>query len=270
MFKINISITSNTDFFINNKAFINSFLIKNLIQNANGSLEIRWGAIDYNAKKQIKKYLDHSKDWRTPQNSTNGIYFEKTQRASTIENANLLLKEARLYVENFNVKGFLAKMYVMGYSYFGTYYVITTILPYSITANPLCIASSICGISEAELLEDETAYQQEVSQREAERAERHTKIANAQEQAETAVQHLKKEQISTDTNKVYVAPTVTTTNLPAFRFYQVVGKGTFGRVIVNSYVFNKLEVKPELFKPINNGKQLKISDITTKQTYLLK
>lgn len=89
---------------------------KNLIQNKNGSLEIRYSAIDYTAKKQIQKYIGYgsSKNWCSKENSTTGIYFEKIQRAETKPQALEILQSLKIEVDQFNVSGMKAKVFCAG------------------------------------------------------------------------------------------------------------------------------------------------------------
>ena len=120
-------------------------------------------------------------------------------------------------------------MFVQGYCYFGGYYIITTVLPYAITGNTLTIASKLTGMTEKELTE--------------------------------------KLNIQASIGSIYVAPTITLSNKPALRFYKIDSKGTFGRVIVSTYISEKIEVELDKFQPLMKGKQLKTAEITTKQVY---
>jgi hypothetical protein len=242
---------------------------KNIIQNANGSLEIRWSAIDYKAKTEIRNYFRFSEIWRTSENSTNGIYFEKTLKAETRDEAIKTLQDERAKIEGLNIEGLTAKMFVQGYSYFGRFYIITTILPYSITGSPLIIASQLTGISEIELTKKLEMQNKEYEAR----LKAHKVLEAAKDEAkvmaELMVSKLRKTTIVANIGSIYVCPTITTSNKPAVRFYKIDGKGTFGRVVVSSYLSDKLEVEMDKFQPIMKGKQIKVSEITTKETYSL-
>jgi len=250
-----------------NRTYIGGY--KNIIQNANGSVEIRWSAIDYKAKNEIQKYFRFSDTWKAYENSTNGIYFAKTLRTETRDEAIKLLQQERANIDSLNIDGLTAKMFVIGYCYFGMFYIETTILPYSITGSPLIIASQLTRISEIELTE-----KLEMQNKEHEARLQAQKLLQdvrdeAKVMAELMVSKLRKTTIVANVGSIYVSPTITTTNKPAVRFYKIDGKGTFGRVMVSSYLSDKIEVEMDKFQPIMKGKQIKVSEITTKETYSL-
>lgn len=242
-------------------------MYKNIIQNANGSLEIRWSAIDYKAKKQISNYLKFSTSWTTQSNSTNGIYYEKTARTDSKGEAIKILQQERASIEGLNIEGLTAKMFVQGYCYFGGYYIITTVLPYAITGNTLTIASKLTGMTEKELTEKLNIENEAIQQSYEAAKLLQDRRAEAMKQAEKMVSNLQKTTIQANIGSIYVAPTITLSNKPALRFYKIDSKGTFGRVIVSTYISEKIEVELDKFQPLMKGKQLKTAEITTKQVY---
>lgn len=242
---------------------------KNIIQNKNGSLEIRWSAIDFQAKDNIRKLLRHSAQWRSHENSTSGIYFEQINITDNKEEAYKLLAIKRAEVENMDIKGLTAKIFVEGFAYFGRYYISICILPYSITEKPLFIASQITGMSEAELIEKQKEADDKNKQYEAQRNEAIANREEALKQAESKLIDYKKVAISGNIGSVYVSPTITVKNEPAFRFYKVVSKGTFGRVIAETYLSSQPIFEPEKLQPYMKGKQVKPSEITARAIYLV-
>lgn len=242
---------------------------KNVIQNKNGSLEIRWSAIDYQAKKEIRNYLRFADMWNAQENSTNGIYFEKSERVNSIHEARELLAKRRAEAEKMNISGLTAKIFVTGWAYFGLYYIVLTVLPYSVTEKPILIASQLSEVSEAELLAKQAESEEKTQQRE--QAAKQAQELRAQQlaTAEAQLSNLKKCNISANVGSVYVVPIVTTSGKPAFRFYQIAGKGTFGRVIVGTYISTEPTPQSEKFEPYMKGKQVKLQEITTKQVYLI-
>jgi hypothetical protein len=142
-------------------------------------------------------------------------------------------------------------------------------LPYSITGSPLIIASQLTGISEIELTKKLEMQNKEYEAR----LKAHKVLEAAKDEAkvmaELMVSKLRKTTIVANIGSIYVCPTITTSNKPAVRFYKIDGKGTFGRVVVSSYLSDKLEVEMDKFQPIMKGKQIKVSEITTKETYSL-
>jgi hypothetical protein len=240
---------------------------KNVIQNKNGSLEIRWSAIDHQSKKTISHCLRYAEKWNARETSTHGIYFEKTEKAETREEAIEKLKAMNRECENLNIEGLTAKMFVQGYSYFGRFYIILTVLPYSVTADPMEIVEKLTGTPKAffaDKLAEEEAEQ--IKRQQAATAARQASEA-AKAEAEAALLNKRMAQITAEVGKCYIVASVTTTNRPAFRFYRITAKGTFGRVIAETYLSNSTEVEPDKFQPFMKGKQVKIAEITTKQTF---
>jgi hypothetical protein len=244
---------------------------KNLIQNANGSMEIRWSAIDHSAKKQIKSFLNFADQWYTQENSTNGIYFEKTQKTEDKEKANEILKAERAKIELLDVPEMTAKIFVQGWAYFGRFYIITTILPYSVTGSPLDIAVKLTGAPAAHFATKQAEQQAEQAKRDAERENANAQRETAAAAAEQMVKSLPKTQLSATPGRIFVVPTIGVNNgyTPAVRFYKIESKGTFGRVTVSSYVSDSLRPEADKFQPYMKGKQLKISEITLKQVYAI-
>ena len=81
------------------------------------------------------------------------------------------------------------------------------------------------------------------------------------------VETFQKTKIEAVVGKVYVCPVVTTDYRPAFRFYKVSSKGTFGRVVVETYLSLTTTFDASKLQPYMKGKQVKVSEITTKQVY---
>jgi hypothetical protein len=246
---------------------------KNLIQNGNGSLEIRWSAIDYKAKKMISKYLRIAGNWGSREDSTNGIYFEKYAKTEILDDAKKLLSEYRAEAERLNIAGLTAKYHVSGYQYFGRYYIYLTVFPLSVTGSPSYIAGQLSGKSENELIEKHKAEGAEQVAREneykAQREISETKKANAMAEAIKQVEKLQKTKIEATIGKVYLVPVVSTDYRPAYRFYKVSEKGTFGRVKVETYLSLITDFDATKLQPYMKGKQVKASEITTKQVYLI-
>lgn len=140
---------------------------KNLIQNKNGSLEVRYSAIDNGLKKEIARYIAPY-GWSKKEDSTRGIYFEKCNRTSNKAEALSILETFKQEVENFKVEGLLAKVYVNGYVYFGMYYIFFTICPLLIKRDAIGIASDIANVTEEQLKADEQARQEEENKRQQE------------------------------------------------------------------------------------------------------
>lgn len=140
---------------------------KNLIQNKNGSLEVRYSAIDNKLKKEIARYIAPY-NWSKKEDSTRGIYFEKCNRTTNKAEALSILDTFKAEVESFKVDGLLAKVYCSGYCYFGTYYIFMTICPLLIKAEALNIASDIANVTTEQLEADEVARVEAEQKRHAE------------------------------------------------------------------------------------------------------
>jgi len=244
---------------------------KNIIQNQNGSLEIRWSAIDNHKKKQIKEYIRPYSGYNVQENSTSGIYFEKNVVTSNKAEAYKVLAEMKAEAENMNIPGMMAKFYVMGYSYWGRYYITLTILPFKIHGDPLEIAATIVGVNSNEMLETYNARKAEQERKDKEHKEQIDRINNiVEEQMQKAlegIKHLSKTKIEPVPGSVYIVPTVSNSKKPCYRFYKITEKGSFGRVKVETYLAESPEIDNSKFTPLMKGKQLKVSEITTKEVY---
>lgn len=140
---------------------------KNLIQNKNGSLEVRYSAIDNRLKKDIARYIAPY-GWSKKEDSTRGIFFEKCNRTTNKAEVLSILETFKQEVENFKVEGLLAKVYCNGYVYFGMYYIFMTICPLLIKRDAIGIASDIAKVNTEQLKADEQTREQAEQKRNAE------------------------------------------------------------------------------------------------------
>jgi hypothetical protein len=241
---------------------------KNLIQNKNGSLEIRYSAIDYEAKKQISKYIGYGNAWSCKENSSTGIFFEKVKIADDRATALNILAELKTEVENFNIDGMKAKVYCAGYNIWGRYYLVLSVHPLTIHGNPLSIAATLTEQTEDAILTRIEAERKEAAiQDEKRQQERNAREAN-KATAASKLSSLKKEPIQPIEGKIYISPVIFTNGLPGYRFYKVVKKGTFGRFILTSYLDKEPTFNAEKLAEFRKGKQLKASEIIN-ETYLI-
>lgn len=157
---------------------------KNIHQNANGSLEIRYNAIDYKLKKQLAKLCQ----FRTNINSNT---FDIINDYSTSDKASALTKlhEQKKWAEDIGatLQGMKAKISVSGYCYWGTYVIVTTIQPMLITGDILNIASQLTGktIEAIQAIQDE--QEKESKQREQEIKARQDQEQKTREEREQAL-----------------------------------------------------------------------------------
>jgi hypothetical protein len=242
---------------------------KNLIPNKNGSLEIRYSAIDYKAKNLIRDYIGYNKTWHAKENSSTGIYFEKTKYADNKTAALQMLAELQTEADNFKIEGMKAKVFAAGYCVWGRYYLVLSVNPLMIEGNPLTIAASLTGQTEAELhqgLQDRKQEQENrLNEHRKAQADRDAKKAAGNE----SLQHLKKEKLQAIPNAIYIAATVLNSAEIGYRFFKVEKMGTFGRVIISSYLSKTQEIEPEKFDEYRKGKQMKPAEIT-QETYRFK
>lgn len=244
---------------------------KNIHQNSNGSLEIRWSAVDYDLKKQLADFLAFG-GWRKQENSTDGIFYEYIQKTQDKQEALKILQDIKQKAENLNVNGLLCKIYAHGFNYCGTYYLILTVCPLSIYGNPLNIASQITSISDAELNDKKEAKEKAETERQAkyeqEARERDDKKQKAMQEALKTVIGKREAKITDAHGVVYIVPVVNVNFQPAFRFYKVGNKGTFGRYQVFTYISTNPEFNLEKLEPYMKGKQVKLTDVTAKSVYI--
>jgi hypothetical protein len=243
-------------------------MYKNVIQNKNGSLELRYSAIDHAIKKEIKSHLNGS-NWRTNEDSTHGIYFVKSFRTADRTEALNKLAELKNEVLTFAVDGLKAKVCCSGYAYFGMYYLDLCVFPLLIENTPINIASQLTGISVSELEANQKQRQAEITAREQKHTEQLLLKEQALKEAENLVSNLLKVKLSDKVGSVYIVPTVSTALKPIFRAYRIDGKGSFGRVTVSTCLSNTPTIDSAALKPFLGGKQVKLSELTQKQVYLL-
>lgn len=240
---------------------------KNLIQNKNNSLEIRYSAIDHQIKQQLHKYIQA--DWSKQCDSTKGIYFVKTQRTEDKETAYKILKEQNNFIHNLKFTGMKAKIFVSGYVYFGMYYVSTTMCPLLIESEPIVIAHELTG----KPIETLKAEQEQRNKEDEDRAKkyeldriRREEIKKAQQEAKgelekTLMNKFKAEPIKQNGTYVYACNSVN--GKPYFKFIKTTA-GSFGRVNYKWQISETLDFNPDELK---DGKQIKPSEITMQQTY---
>lgn len=244
-------------------------MYKNIIQNANGSVEIRYSAIDYTAKEEIAGYLNNG--WRSDKNSTTGVYFQKSVRSQDRQEALSILKQTQEEVKSMQFTGMFAKIYVQGFSYFGMYYIITVIEPLTVTGDPLHIASKITGEEPTQIKERVIAKKIEQNNDLRKLQERNDALNNGQKQAEDNLkQAFRQEPINPDKiNFVYAVATVSPKGAPMYRFYKIENKGSFGRMVLSTYVSEDINFNADKLQPYMKGKQVSKKDII-KTTYLVK
>ncbi len=245
---------------------------KNIIQNGNGSLEIRYSAIDYQIKKDLSKYLIG--EYNRQENSTHGIYFDKSVHFEDKAEALKCLNEQVEYVNSFEVEGLKAKIFVNGYSYFGRYYIITTIMPLIITHIPVTIAAGITGKSievlQAEYdirMQEETARQDKWKEESLRREQAKEKLNSEKEYLFSLLSSSFKEQ-PINREGIYITVTQTITGKAAFKFI-VTTKGTFGRYSYKSHLNEICEYDESKLKEAMKGKQCKPNEIATGKTFIL-
>lgn len=243
---------------------------KNLIQNKNNSLEIRYSAIDHQIKQQLHKYIQS--DWSKQCDSTKGIYFVKTQRAQEKETAYKILKEQKDFIQKLQFTGMKAKIFVSGYSYFGMYYISITICPLLIESDPVLIAHELTGKPIEVLKEEEQQRVKEdgdrAKQYELDRIRRQQQ-ADEQKQVQANFEQQIKDKYKPSpitAGAIFVYSVILANGQPAYKFIQT-EKGTFGRVKYKFYNSNTLEFNPEKLQEAMKGKQVKPTEITRQQTY---
>lgn len=239
---------------------------KNVIQNKNGSLEIRYSAIDYRQKKEIKSFLLDS--WIAQENSTTGIYFQKIQKTDDKIEAINIINELKKEAELFNVEGLKAKVYVSGYNYFGRYYLTLGVIPLIIEGDSLNIASKMQQVDKSVIIDRVAAkeaeqkawqekYEKSTSDREAARKEAESNL----------ISKYYREQIKPIIGAIYAQATVLNTGKAGYRYYKIDNLGSFGRVVLSSYCSSTPDVNIEKFVPFHHSKLTKIKEITIHQTY---
>lgn len=233
---------------------------KNIHQNANGSLEIKYNAIDYNQKKTLAELLP-SWGWNRNSYIDNFILTFDTYN---IAEAQKILAEQKAIWQNKKIEGMTAKISISGYCYFGRYYIFVTICPLLIENNIIDIAAAIRNEPRATLLAEQAQNKIIAEQKNNEYSARQIKNKLQEDEKATnkanilkTLSHLQK--VTPKTAGLYTTITYTVSGKWVYKHLKLI-KGTFGRFIVHISLSNSLEM-PNEFRDFFNGKQLKTSDI---------
>lgn len=238
---------------------------KNIIQNNNGSLEIRYNAIDYNLKNEIEEFcIGQFKRNRTSTTDN----FIKLFRTESKEEAIAKVGELKQRWQNFTFKGMKAKVSIGGFNQWGMYYVILYISPLLIEGNPLDIALQMTDLTESKVLEYIQDKKAEAEVREKKMDENKAIKEAKKQKAMESLTNYRKEQIKAIEGKIYIAPVMLTSGEYGYRIYKVDKKGSFGRVQLSSYVSSSTEIDRSKFVEYRQGKQLKPAEIMS-ETYIL-
>lgn len=242
---------------------------KNIRQNKNGSLELLYRAIDHNQKTLIGRYLRFSdSNWKRCENSSNGIFYQCTQRFDKKSEALEYMKSEKEKMDNLNLEGVICRKIVEGYVYFGLFYIISSIYPLTISKKSKAVelAAAISGAEISTILAAEKEYNDKQI-KDNENRQRLIDTNNAEleklEKELRVFQHVGNSQLIP--GKVYCHLVLTTAGY-VYKNFKIV-KGSFGKVEVhykNSRTIGDIEglkVYP---------KQVKPSEITGKNIYLLK
>jgi len=243
---------------------------KNIIQNANGSLEIRYSAIDYDIKKQLSILLQGV--YSSQQTSSTGIYFTKSDRTDDKKQALEILSKRRAEAKNISVEGFRCKVVVSGYCYFGTYYIYTNIYPLLIEKGIFEIATHLTGRTEQELQDIITQKQEKEAQYLKEYNERRQK-AEATAEQQKHEQLIKEAELSKQFREAQLgAGTFITTqrNLNGSVSYKVlqIEKASFGRYKYKYQIMDTVK-QPDNLQEGMKGKQVQLTDITKNKVFIL-
>lgn len=238
---------------------------KNVIQNKNGSLEIRYSAIDYTAKWQTAQYLTLVDDWHKNENSTTGIYFFKSFRTTDKQLAIDKYHEFKKHAESININGLFAKIFVTGQNYWGMYYIELNVIPLSITTGALEIAIKLTGYDRSYFIEKQYEKEQKQQEREDKARQLQNKRDEAKQQATEQVSRYRPEAVQKQVGAVYITPIVNTANKTAYVFTRVEKIGSFGKVEVSQYRSEEPVLNTELLKYY--PKQVKPTEIPNTRRY---
>ena len=238
---------------------------KNVIQNNNGSLEIRYSAIDYTVKWQTAQYLTLVDDWNKNENSTTGIYFFKSFRTTDKQLAIDKYNEFKKHAESININGLFAKIFVTGQNYWGMYYIELNVIPLSITTGALEIAIKLTGYDRSYFIQKQYEKEQKQQEREDKARQLQNKRDEAKQQATAEVLKYRPETVQKQVGAVYITPIVNTANKTAYVFTRVEKIGSFGKVEVSQYRSEEPVLNTELLKYY--PKQVKPTEIPNTRRY---
>ena len=150
---------------------------KNLHQCDNGSLEVRYNAIDYKEKKLLCRLINYREQINSQSfNIVQGYTYTSREQALT------KMQELKKFWEGLKIEGMKYKSIVQGFQYYGTYYVESLLIPLLITGDIYEIASSISGVNANQLRQQEAdrlqAIKDEQEAREKQKQEREQLHAN--------------------------------------------------------------------------------------------
>jgi len=246
---------------------------QNVRQNANGSVEILWSAIDRDKVKLVEKYIRAAQSYETPGdgwnlkvNSTSRA-FEASKRV-TPDNLQECKNWAIETVNRISTLNVFGKVFAQVFNVWGLHYVTVTFHLYALPAESepetaLCIL----GMSENTYHSQvDTVNQYEARLTEKRKAEDAERAARIKEQAEknhelllpfrAQVEHLAP--CKDVTKGVLVRACISDTG-PTFKWTKIIENGTFGRVQIG------VAFTPDLSLPAEwkqDGKQVKANEFS--------
>lgn len=234
---------------------------KNLIQNNNGSLEVRYNAIDHELKNEIEKYC--IREFRRNRTSVQDNF---TQTFTTTDKQEAINKVTSLKAkwETFKFTGMKARVSIQGNYIWGMYYIFLVITPLLIDGNPLSIAMQMTDLSEKEIMDyisekekEKAAYNAKVAQMKLEREQK-------KELAEQQLSKFERKTIEAVEGNIYIRTALLNNGDFGFVLYKVIRKGSFGRVVISRYFSNILPtvIEHDKFSLYAKGKEIKLKEIT--------
>lgn len=147
---------------------------KNLFQNKNLSIGVKWQAVDYLKKDRIYKAITgYLSGWRTQHNSTDYFIYKTSETFRDKETHRTLLDAAKLELEHINKTLFFGNSGVyLSQTLYGSYYLVTYInIGGILESNVNACIENITKVSISEItaaaVAKETAYQAETAERKA-------------------------------------------------------------------------------------------------------
>lgn len=249
-------ITIHGDFPVIEKQRIGGY--KNIIQNGNGSLEIRYNAIDYVKKQKIAEYIYPEFRWN--RNSTSDFFYKSWSYQDKQEAINKIT-ELRKQWNDFKFSGMKAQVQISGMNIWGMYHVMLYIKPLLIEGNLMQIASEITKENVSEITDRVTKLNDEKDECERLKLAERTLNYETRIRAESELIKYRKTKIEAKEGYQYVKVVMLNNSTAAYRFFKVKSKGSFGRLIVDTYISKELALDQSKYIPYLKGKQIKAEDI---------
>jgi hypothetical protein len=225
---------------------------KNIILNDNGSVELRYNAVDRIAKDNLAKLVKYAR-WSVDYNSQHDRIFKRYQ-TNDKDSAIAKVKELK-EIHSANIDGITANVYVNGYVVWGTYIIDVEYFILSVhSMDYIQLACNICKVNRSDV---ETAMELEAQAMSAELAKK-----KALDDYKQGINNILADKYPIATRFEPQMIYVSYSGKPEFpyTFFQVGPKSSFGRFHLAYKVQNNVDSIPDTF-PQSKSKMMSFAEL---------